>query len=112
MPNLHSKEKIQSVLDAAIQLARGEMGGNVANYIPELAATPPELLSIAVTLLDGTEIASGDELDRKYTVQSTGKLIVLIGALEELGDDHVFSWVRAEPSGHEFSSVARLDQFG
>lgn len=101
----------QELLDEVIKSARKKISGKVAEYIPELACVPKDILSGCVMLVDGSKFCSGDELERRYTLQSISKLIVLIGLLEELGDQ-VFEWVRVEPSGADFSSVARLDQFG
>ncbi len=101
---------IQTVLDNAVRIARLNNEGHVANYIPELANTPKDITSIAVTLVDGTQFFAGDEEERLFTLQSVAKLIVLIGLLEELGAEKVFSWVGAEPSGNDFASLARLDQ--
>ena len=46
------------------------------------------------------------------TLQSTAKLIPLIGLLEELGEKQLFEWVKVEPSGDDFASITRLEQFG
>jgi glutaminase len=46
------------------------------------------------------------------TLQSTAKLIPLIGLLEEQGKDKVLEWVDVEPSGDDFSSITRLEHFG
>jgi len=46
------------------------------------------------------------------TLQSVSKLVILIGLLEEFGPKKVFNWVKVEPSGTDFASIARLDQFG
>jgi len=39
-------------------------------------------------------------------------VVILIGMLETFHAEKVASWVRMEPSGDDFASVARLDQFG
>lgn len=103
---------IQSVLDEAIVVAQNNHAGNQATYIPELASVPAELTSVAVTLNDGHRFVAGDSPDYLFSLQSVAKLVVLIGLLEECGPEQVFSWVRVEPSGDDFASVARLDQFG
>jgi len=105
-----SHHYIQTILDNAVRLARLNNEGKIADYIPELASAPADIISIAVTLADGTQLFAGDEEPRLYTLQSVAKLVVLIGLLEELGHDKVFSWVGAEPSGNDFASLAKLDQ--
>jgi glutaminase len=39
-------------------------------------------------------------------------MIPLIGLLEEFGDEQLFEWVKVEPSGDDFASITRLEQFG
>ena len=105
-------EALQATLDRAVDLGRSQIGGHVATYIPELAGAPAEVVSAAIQLTNGHTLISGDMDLQKFSLQSVGKLIVLIGLLEEYGPQQVFTWVKAEPSGNDFSSVARLDQFG
>ena len=75
--------------------------GKVADYIPELASTPENIVAVAVRLLDGTSYVAGDNHTLQVTLQSVAKLVVLIGLLEEIGAAEVFSWLRVEPSGRE-----------
>lgn len=103
---------IEEVLAQAVGLSRAEMGGQVANYIPELANQDPDATKAAIMTTDGHVYAVGDDLNRRFTLQSVSKLVVLIGLLEDLGPEAVYKRVRVEPSGTNFSSIARLDQFG
>lgn len=102
---------IKTVLNKALKLARENQQGSVANYIPELADIDNDLTGLSVTLTDGTSYYVGDELP-PITLQSAAKVVLLIGLLEDCGSDEVFSWVKTEPSGDDFNSLARLDQFG
>lgn len=87
--------------------------GESANYIPELANINKNMTAIAVRSLKDTENLSYSNADiQPITLQSTGKLIPLIGLLEEFGSEHVFEWVKVEPSGDDFASITRLAQFG
>lgn len=104
--------KLQKVMDEAVELAKENHEGDVANYIPELASAPEEMTGVSITLVDGTCLTSGNNLNQKVTLQSTSKIAILIGLLEELGFDEVMKWVKVEPSGDDFASIARLDQFG
>jgi glutaminase len=104
--------RIQPVLNAAITLARANSEGQLASYIPELAAVPPELTSAAIMLCDGTRLVAGDFDRHRFTMQSVAKIILLGGFLEEAGEKEVFSWINAEPSGLPFSSATQLDIFG
>lgn len=104
--------RLQTVLHDAVQLARANEEGELASYIPELAAMPPELTSAAIMLCDGTRFVAGDHAQHRFTMQSVAKVLLLAGFLEELGEQKIFSWLNAEPSGLPFSSATQLDIFG
>lgn len=105
-------EKLQVVMNEAVALARLNSDGTAANYIPELASVPVDVTAIAVRLFDGTCLTAGDDPDIKVTLQSTAKLVVLIGLLEEQGLDQLLEWTKVEPSGGDFDSISRLDLYG
>lgn len=105
-------EYIQKTLDEAIIEGRQHSEGKPADYIPELANVDPHLLSASIMLSDGTQVSSGDWQAHTFTLQSVGKLISLIGLLEEFGEEKLFSWIHVEPSGQSFSSVAQVDRYG
>lgn len=102
---------IKAVLEEALALAKENYQGAAANYIPELAAINEEYIGLSVTLIDGQSFYIGNDMP-PITLQSAAKIVLLIGLLEECGADEVFSWVKTEPSGDDFNSLARLDQFG
>ena len=110
MPAPHAE--IQKVLDLAVAKARRNREGQPADYIPELASVPLETTSAAVTLRDGSQLIAGDAATHRFTFQSSAKLLVLLGLLEELGQVEVFSIVGSEPSGDTFASLARLETHG
>jgi glutaminase len=103
---------LKEILTKAVSLAQNDFSGTKATYIPQLADVCAEITNAAVILCDGETIEHGTDLKQPLSLQSTAKLIVLIGMLEERGPNQVRSWVRFEPSGNDFASIARLDQFG
>jgi glutaminase len=105
-------QRIQVVLDVALEKARRNQEGLPASYIPELARVPLEVTSAAVTLCDGSVIQSGDVGAAPFTFQSSAKLLPLLGLLEERGPVEVFGIVGSEPSGDNFASLARLETHG
>jgi len=111
-PTPSPPESVLAVLDDAVAHARLSHEGSVASYIPELGAVDPEMTSAAVSLPGGAVVLAGDAREHRFTLQSTAKLIVLAGTLEELGPDAVFAKVGSEPSGESFSSIAELDARG
>ncbi|HEX4952054.1 MAG TPA: glutaminase A [Thermoanaerobaculia bacterium] len=102
-------EHLGRVLREAVEASRALVEGAPAAYIPELAQVDVEQTSAAVTLVDGTLLAAGDALHHRFTLQSSAKLVLLAGLLEEIGEQRVFSLVGAEPSGASFASIARLE---
>lgn len=105
-------DNIQQVLEDAVALARQNDEGSIATYIPELAAIDENLTSVAVWTTQGQQYYAGDSDDYWVTLQSTAKVALLIGMLEEFGPEFVYQWVLVEPSGDDFASLARLDRFG
>lgn len=83
--------------------------GKPADYIPALAKANGNRLGIAVVTTDNQTFCCGD-CDDRFTIQSIGKVIVLALALEDCGEDVVFTKVGVEPTGDAFNSILRLDQ--
>ena len=54
----HTTKQIQTVMNAAVKLAKENKEGQVATYIPELASVEPDLTKLAVTLIDGSSLIS------------------------------------------------------
>lgn len=106
------RPSIEAVLDDAVMHARQSSDGVVASYIPDLGAVDPEQTSAAIMLPDGYTVLAGDAARHRFTLQSAAKIILLAGALEDLGPDLVFETVGSEPSGESFSSIAQLDSRG
>ncbi len=103
---------IQAALDDALARARSISEGHPAAYIPELANVDLDATSAAVVAVSGEAYLAGDAGEHVFTLQSSAKLLVLIGMLEEFGPDEVFGIVGKEPTGASFASVARLETHG
>lgn len=82
--------------------------GNVASYIPDLSKSNPNDLGIYAVNLDGKEYFAGD-YNKKFTLQSISKIITLMLAIIDNGEQKVFSYVGAEPTGDSFNSIASLE---
>ncbi|MBA4696259.1 MAG: glutaminase A [Legionella sp.] len=101
------------LLEDLVNEAASNHQGEVATYIPELANVNPDMTAIAVQVLGENEPLVCSNVDLvPVTLQSTSKMIPLIGLLEDFGPEKIFQWVKVEPSGDEFSSITRLEQFG
>lgn len=102
-----------TLLEELVQLAESCKEGNTADYIPELARVDPELTAIGVAPLGGDILCYSNRTPLEpVTLQSTAKMIPLIGLLETCGPAQFFEWVKVEPSGDDFASITRLEQFG
>lgn len=100
------------LLEELVRSAESNHEGKIADYIPELANMNADVTAIAVQELGSEPLSFSNRPLLPVTLQSTGKLIPLIGLLEEFGVEKLFEWVKVEPSGDDFSSITRLDQFG
>lgn len=110
---MNMKPQLSSeLLKNLIKLAEKSMEGDTANYIPELANVDKNITAIAVQELGGPLLIETNTPLLPVTLQSTAKMIPLIGLLEECGPSKVFEWVKVEPSGDDFASITRLEQFG
>lgn len=108
---LPPSDPLADALDRAVTDARGLAGGQLATYIPELANVDPERTAAAIVTVDGARRSAGDA-DHRFTLQSSAKLALLCGLLEERGPEAVFAAVGTEPTGGSFASVAELEWRG
>lgn len=101
---------MKSYLDNLVKLNREfAEDGNVATYIPELAAANPNHLGICVS--DHQQMHCAGDYQAKFTLQSVSKSLVLILALMDQGEEAVFEKVGKEPSGDPFNSIIRLETY-
>lgn len=97
-------------LHAVLENVRAqELGGALADYIPELAKADPDGFGIAVASVFGRSYASGDASHR-FTIQSVSKPFVYALALAEHGSGEVLRHVGVEPSGEAFNAISFDDQ--
>lgn len=102
------QSRVAKVLRRAVEEARALENGAPADYIPELANADCAQTSAAICDCQGNVLFAGDD-DHRFTLQSTAKLVTLVGMLEEIGPDEVFKVVGREPATSGFASVAQLD---
>ncbi len=82
--------------------------GQVADYIPKLAAVPLEKFGMAVQTLDGDLFTIGDA-EENFSIQSISKAYTLTLALQFIGEDRLWERVGREPSGNPFNSLVQLE---
>lgn len=100
------------LLEKIVSIAAVNHDGDTANYIPELANVDKDLTAIAVHELGKTPLFYSNKPLSPVTLQSVGKIVPLIGLLEEFGREQFLEWVKVEPSGDDFASVTRIEKYG
>ncbi|MGU3294149.1 glutaminase A [Williamsia sp. M5A3_1d] len=79
--------------------------GNVADYIPQLAAVDPDRFGVSVVVHDGHVYSVGDSTV-EFTIQSISKALTYALALRERGFDDVDAQIGVEPSGEAFNEIS------
>lgn len=82
--------------------------GRVADYIPELDKAKKDALGVCILDNEGNRYTAGD-WEIKFTIQSISKLVTLMLAILDNGEEFVFSKVGMEPSGDPFNSIRKLE---
>lgn len=96
-------------LEALVQEAKKMTGkGKVADYIPALAESEKNSLSVTIYHAENTCLSAGDD-DQTFTLQSISKVLSLALVLMDYGKDRVFSYVGQEPTGDPFNSIIKLE---
>jgi glutaminase len=100
---------LQKLVEGALEDAEVYRGhGDVASYIPALAAVDPRKMGIAIACRDGSTYAAGDA-DEPFSIQSISKVFALNLALDHVGAQ-LWNHVGREPSGSPFNSIVQLEQ--
>ena len=95
---------VQALLERLHDRHAGTTAGEVASYIPELAAASPDWFGISLVTADGTIYEVG-ETRHEFTIQSISKPLTYALALEAMGEENVRRHVDVEPSGEAFNSI-------
>lgn len=82
--------------------------GEVASYIPKLKSANPNDIGICIMDMEGNTYCSG-VYNKKFTIQSISKVISLMLALVDNGQEKVFSKVGWESTDEPFNSFYKLD---
>ena len=83
--------------------------GRLASYIPELTKANADDLGIYLLNGDGKYFCGG-EWEKKFTIQSVVKPILLLLALMDNGEEYVRSRVGVEATGKPFDAINVTDQ--
>jgi glutaminase len=94
-------DEIRQIFDQCSGIVEGE----VATYIPELAAADPTAHGLCVMSVEGHCYAYG-AVDVPFTIQSISKVFAYALALETHGFDAVDELIDVEPSGEAFNELS------
>uniref|UniRef100_A0A3Q0QPX5 glutaminase n=1 Tax=Amphilophus citrinellus TaxID=61819 RepID=A0A3Q0QPX5_AMPCI len=98
-------EKFVHQIDKMYDNAHRQEGGQVADYIPQLAKFSPDLWGVSLCTIDGQRHSVGDT-KVPFCLQSCVKPLEYAIAVHELGSDHVHQFVGKEPSGLKFNKLS------
>ncbi|CAK6957531.1 glutaminase kidney isoform%2C mitochondrial-like isoform X2 [Scomber scombrus] len=85
--------------------AQLQEGGQVADYIPQLAKFNPDLWGVSLCTIDGQRHSVGDT-KVPFCLQSCVKPLEYSIAVHEIGSEHVHQFVGKEPSGLKFNKLS------
>lgn len=98
----------QGVLEEIYAQLKSSVGlGQVADYIPALAAVSPDKFAIAIETVDGRQFQVGDAQER-FSIQSISKVFNLTLGIK-LAGEALWQRVGVEPSGNPFNSLIQLE---
>lgn len=104
LPRSEPTSPVQALLERLHDRHAGNSAGEVASYIPELAAASPDWFGISLVTADGSIYEVG-ETRHEFTIQSISKPLTYALALEAMGEEDVRRHVDVEPSGEAFNSI-------
>lgn len=96
---------IPDYLAEALGDVEADTSGELAGYIPELAAADPGRLGAVFATVQGEVYGAGD-IDAEFTIQSISKPFMYALALADRGFDPVLAKVGVEPSGEAFNEIS------
>ncbi|XP_037768472.1 glutaminase kidney isoform, mitochondrial isoform X2 [Chelonia mydas] len=93
-----------SHIDELYESAKKQSGGQVADYIPQLAKFSPDLWGVSLCTVDGQRYSVGDT-KVPFCLQSCVKPLKYAVAVNDLGTEYVHRYVGKEPSGLRFNKL-------
>jgi len=97
----------QLLLEVAADVRPRIGEGEVAAYIPALAAVPRERFGMALATVGGETAAAGDA-DEPFSIQSIANVFTLTLAMSVVGE-RLWQRIGREPSGSRFNSLVSLE---
>ncbi len=104
-------ELVQTYLDELVAEYAPVTDGELADYIPELAAVDPTGFGLTLSSADGYLYESG-AARTAFTIQSISKPFTYALALDQVGLDAVDAKIGVEPSGDAFNEISVDERTG
>ncbi len=106
--NKITEKVLQEILDQNKHFSKQ---GKVADYIPELGKMSADAIALSVVDTNGKVISVGDT-NKKFTMQSISKIIALMVAVQENGEEAVFKNMGYFGSDKPFNHFGNLEITG
>lgn len=106
--DLPAPEAVALLVGRAYENYRTVDEGAVADYIPALADTDPDLFGLAVVGAKGRSFSIGDA-DHEFSVQSVSKPFVFALVCDAIGSEIAHSKLGANATGMAFNSVMAIE---
>lgn len=100
---------LERALDRAFERYADLEEGEVADYIPALAAADPDRFGLVAMTVDGDLIARGDT-EVPFAIMSAAKPFTLALLMQQSGPDIVREKIGVEPTGVPFNSLIGIDR--
>ncbi|XP_069011007.1 glutaminase kidney isoform, mitochondrial isoform X1 [Embiotoca jacksoni] len=97
-------QSFSSHIDELYESAKNLSGGQVADYIPQLAKFSPDLWAVSLCTVDGQRHTVGDT-KVPFCLQSCVKPLKYAVAVHDHGTEYVHSFIGKEPSGLRFNKL-------
>lgn len=106
--HLPPSKRIDDLVAAAYAQYRGLREGQVATYIPALAAADPEYFGLSVCEVDGN-IHTAGQSNHEFSIQSISKAFVYALVCDQLGHVEAHKMVGVNNTGLPFNSVMAME---
>jgi glutaminase len=107
--HLPPADLVGRLVNEAYDRFKTDDSGTVADYIPALAAMPPDRFGISVVGVDGATYGIGDT-QVEFSIQSVSKPFVFALICQTIGEDAAREKLGANNTGLPFNSVIALER--
>ncbi|MFA9477424.1 glutaminase A [Phycisphaerales bacterium AB-hyl4] len=107
---MDQQHDIHAMLREIYDQAATVQDGQLASYIPELAAVDPSHFAISICDIHGNTFNEGAHA-QPFTLQSVSKVLAYACVLACQDEAVIMQRVGVEPTGEDFDSIGKLDRY-